>query len=130
MFPIRIPNPMGISNIGSNSYFTARKIKKIPIKIMAICPISTLANPVFSQNIKRFSLNDNNIFICNLFLSYYKQLISFENSCTFFSYNFSNSTIGRCLNIVFHLHCFKHHNGITSFNGVTHAYFHLQYRTG
>ena len=53
MLPQMIPVPIGMSSIGSNSKRTARKMKRIPTRIMIRLPILQLRKPVSSQKLPK-----------------------------------------------------------------------------
>ena len=51
MLPQMIPVPIGMSSMGSNSKRTAKKMKRIPTRIMMRLPILQLRKPVSSQKL-------------------------------------------------------------------------------
>ena len=112
MLPMIIPNPIGTSRSGSHSFLMASVMNTMPIRIITrFCHVA-LANPVKYQNCFRLS-NMISIPLC-----YLDDFRTFEDGVTLVDENGGDSTVGRCLDLVFHLHGLKHGHFLTGLHGL------------
>ena len=126
ILPISIPNPIGISSIGSNSLATAKYMKNKPTRIITTWPTVALAKPVYVQKSARlFPINVINSPI--LFNNY--KVITFENGISFTYVDRSDFTVFVGIDIVLHLHSFEDNDGLSSLHCITYIDFDVEDNT-